>query len=112
MSESAKNESAKKLSERLELAQKLDDELDDFIQGLEKKSYTEGWPEDRWEEEMEKHPFFMKNLPEPGDELPPLMQGLQDLKYGAEDNTAEGHLFSANQKKIKNQKNNQTVKLI
>lgn len=36
--------------ERLELAAKLDKELDDFIAGLEKKSYTEGWPEDRWEE--------------------------------------------------------------
>lgn len=36
--------------ERLELAAKLDRELDDFIDGLEKRRYTEGWPEDRWEE--------------------------------------------------------------
>lgn len=36
--------------ERLELAAKLDAELDDFINGLEKKRYEEGWPEDRWQE--------------------------------------------------------------
>lgn len=35
--------------ERLELCQKLDQELDDFINSLERKRYTEGWPEDRWE---------------------------------------------------------------
>jgi hypothetical protein len=36
--------------ERMELCAKLDSELDDYISGLERKSYTEGWPEDRWEE--------------------------------------------------------------
>ena len=35
--------------ERIALCQKLDKELDDFIDSLEKKRYTEGWPEDRWE---------------------------------------------------------------
>lgn len=75
---------------RLELAAKLDAELDEYISGLEKKSYAEGWPEDRWQEEMEKHPFFMKEAPEPGDELSPLMEGLQQLKYGEDENTPEG----------------------
>lgn len=36
--------------ERLALAEKLDKELDEFIDSLEKRGYTEGWPEDRWEE--------------------------------------------------------------
>lgn len=36
--------------ERLALAAKLDADLDAFIGSLEKKRYTEGWPEDRWEE--------------------------------------------------------------
>lgn len=36
--------------ERAELAEKMDKELDDFINSLEKRGYTEGWPEDRWEE--------------------------------------------------------------
>lgn len=36
--------------ERAELADKLDKQLDDFIDSLEKRGYTEGWPEDRWEE--------------------------------------------------------------
>lgn len=36
--------------ERLALAAKLDADLDAFIDGLEKKRYTEGWPADRWEQ--------------------------------------------------------------
>lgn len=36
--------------ERAALAEKMDKELDDFIDSLEKRGYTEGWPEDRWEE--------------------------------------------------------------
>ena len=75
--------------ERLALASKLDAELDEYINNLEKKSYTEGWPEDRWQEEMEKHPFFMKKPPEPGEALSPLMEGLQQLKYGEDENTPE-----------------------
>lgn len=36
--------------ERAALAEKMDKELDEFINSLEKRGYTEGWPEDRWEE--------------------------------------------------------------
>ncbi|XP_055532118.1 DNA polymerase interacting tetratricopeptide repeat-containing, protein of 47 kDa [Wyeomyia smithii] len=75
--------------ERLQLAAKLDNELDQFINSLEKRRYTEGWPEDRWEEEMAKHPFFMQKPPEPGEELSPLMEGLQQLKYDPAENTAQ-----------------------
>ncbi|KDR14373.1 tetratricopeptide repeat protein 4 isoform X2 [Zootermopsis nevadensis] len=75
--------------ERKKLAEKLDQELDEFIGGLEKRSYTEGWPEDRWEEEMEKHPFFMSKAPEAGEPLSPLMEGLQQLKYSETDNTPQ-----------------------
>uniref|UniRef100_A0A336MPM7 CSON002216 protein n=1 Tax=Culicoides sonorensis TaxID=179676 RepID=A0A336MPM7_CULSO len=75
--------------ERLELAAKLDRELDEFIESLEKKRYTDGWPEDRWQEEMDKHPFFMKKAPEPGEELHPLYEGIQQLKYDPDENTAE-----------------------
>lgn len=75
--------------ERLELAAKLDKELDQFISSLPKKKYEDGWPEDRWEEEMEKHPFFMTKAPEPGAELHPLYQGLQKLKYDPEENEPE-----------------------
>ncbi|XP_073847339.1 DNA polymerase interacting tpr containing protein of 47kD [Musca autumnalis] len=75
--------------ERLELAAKLDAELDDFINSLERKRYEEGWPEDRWQEEMDKHPFFMKREPQPGDEIHPMFEGLQKLKYDPEENTCE-----------------------
>lgn len=36
--------------ERAALAEQMDRELDEFIDSLEKRGYTEGWPEDRWEE--------------------------------------------------------------
>lgn len=75
--------------ERIALAAKLDKELDEFIDSLEKRRYTEGWPEDRWEEEMDKHPFFMKKVPEPGDELDPLYVGMQQLKYDPDENSEE-----------------------
>lgn len=75
--------------ERLELAAQLDAQLDEFIDGLEKKRYEEGWPEDRWQEEMDKHPFFMKKTPQPGDEVHPMFEGLQKLKYDPEENTLE-----------------------
>jgi hypothetical protein len=49
--------------ERRELAERLDQELDEFIGGLEKRSSTYEWPEDRWQEVR----FYTKNsefLPE------------------------------------------------
>ncbi|XP_055372695.1 DNA polymerase interacting tetratricopeptide repeat-containing, protein of 47 kDa isoform X2 [Condylostylus longicornis] len=86
-----KNTTVTKISdeERLKLAAKLDKELDDFIDSLGGKKYTDGWPEDKWQEEMEKHPFFMKQAPKPGDEVHPLFEGMQQLKYDPEENTAD-----------------------
>lgn len=74
-------------AERLELAAKLDQELENYIDNLDKKTYSDGWPEDRWQEEMEKHPFFMTKLPDDSAEVSPLIEGLQQLKYGEEYNT-------------------------
>jgi hypothetical protein len=39
---------------------------------------------------MEKHPFFMTKMPETGEPLSPLMEGLQQLKYSETDNTPQG----------------------
>lgn len=90
MDENKTNETQKKVwteAERLELAAQLDQQLDDYIDNLDKKSYSDGWPEDRWQEEMEKHPFFMTKLPENSSDVSPLIEGLQQLKYGEEYNT-------------------------
>uniref|UniRef100_A0A1B0CKP1 Uncharacterized protein n=1 Tax=Lutzomyia longipalpis TaxID=7200 RepID=A0A1B0CKP1_LUTLO len=38
---------------------------------------------------MEKHPFFMKRLPEVGEEVDPLVEGIQQLKYDPLENTPE-----------------------
>lgn len=42
-----------------------------------------------WFKEMSKHPFFMKEPPKPGDELHPMLEGLQQLKYDPLENTLE-----------------------
>lgn len=39
---------------------------------------------------MEKHPFFMTQAPKPGQELNPLYEGLQQLKYDPDENEPEG----------------------
>lgn len=38
---------------------------------------------------MEKHPFFMTKLPEDG-KLPPLLEGIQQLKYDDNENSPLG----------------------
>ena len=40
---------------------------------------------------MEKHPFFMSQPPKEGDELSPLLEGIQQLKYDSTENTPEGN---------------------
>lgn len=50
--------------ERLALCAKLDGELEDFIDGLEKTKYTDGWPEDRWEEVNNKTKIMVKFVPD------------------------------------------------
>lgn len=38
---------------------------------------------------MDKHPFFMKKPPEIGDDLHPMLEGLQQIKYDPMENTTE-----------------------
>ncbi|XP_070503468.1 DNA polymerase interacting tetratricopeptide repeat-containing, protein of 47 kDa [Chironomus tepperi] len=73
--------------ERIILAEKLDKELDEFIDSLEKTRYKDGWSEENWKEEFDRHPFFMKKAPEPGDKIHPMLEGLQQLKFDPEENT-------------------------
>lgn len=40
---------------------------------------------------MEKHPFFMTKPLNENEELPPLIQGLQQLKYDENENTPDGN---------------------
>lgn len=83
-------------SERSALMAKMDADLEEHFAELERKAAErgprgkdpDGWTEENWEEEMQKHPFFNQGWKE-GEELPPLMQGLQDLKYSPDENTPE-----------------------
>jgi len=81
--------------ERSELMKKMDEDLEEHFKKLEEKAKERegkrmegGWTEENWEEEMQQHPFFNKGWME-GEELPPLMKGLQDLKYSPDENTPE-----------------------
>ena len=87
--------------ERAKLVKKLDDEMAEYLAELETKaaaregpSYKEGWKPETWEQEMESHPFFASNQNElleeaSKGELSPLIEGLQQLKYSPEENTAD-----------------------
>nr|BAN21437.1 tetratricopeptide repeat protein, putative [Riptortus pedestris] len=74
--------------ERIALSLRLDKELDDFIAKKKKSAYKDGLKPEEWDKEIESHPFFMKEVPE-GEELPPLLQGLQEIKYSPDSNTAD-----------------------
>ncbi|XP_043199010.1 tetratricopeptide repeat protein 4-like [Amphibalanus amphitrite] len=76
-------------AERDKLTKTLDEELDQFIEGLQKSQYKDGWKEETWEKEMQEHPFFRSKPFEDGEELPPLIQGLQALKYDPSLHTEE-----------------------
>lgn len=75
--------------EKHQLALKLDQDLEEFINSRKNTPYSEGWKEETWEQEMEQHPFFMKKLPEEGEPLPPLLEAFQQLKYDPDENTTE-----------------------
>lgn len=83
---------ANKMSDeqRQKIAEVLDTELEEELQKLEHSGskYMDGWSEENWEREMESHPFFSNQGSLDGSkELSPLMKGLQDLKYSADENT-------------------------
>ncbi|XP_054710563.1 DNA polymerase interacting tetratricopeptide repeat-containing, protein of 47 kDa-like [Uloborus diversus] len=75
--------------EKSKLVQKLNKDVEEFISNLPKKKYEDGWPEDKWEEEMEKHPMFMSKAVKEGQDLPPLVEALQQLKYDPDTNSPE-----------------------
>lgn len=85
-------EAMKNLSdeERKALAERMDQEMDEYMERLEASGskYMDGWSEDTWEKEMEEHPFFATGVEE-GKDLPPLLKGIQDLKYSPDENTPE-----------------------
>lgn len=96
----ANKKGAKKMTdeERADLIKQLDDQMEDYLAKMEKKAaegpgYQEGWNEENWQEEMESHPFFASNQALLEDaskgQLSPLMQGLQELKYSPEENSAD-----------------------
>jgi len=82
--------------ERTELMKQMDKDLEEHFAKIEAKAkergprtqMVDGFNEETWEDEMANHPFFKKQF-EDGEELSPLMQGLQDLKYSADENTPE-----------------------
>lgn len=81
------------------MANQNDDDNDFFNMDLTTHRYPNGWNEDDWEAELEQHPLFMTKQPE-NEDLPPIVEALQQLKYGEEDNSrdeiAENHKADGN----------------
>ncbi|KAK2725236.1 hypothetical protein QYM36_001623, partial [Artemia franciscana] len=73
------------------LAQRLDRELDEYIDSLPSKPYRppETSDPERLLKEMEEHPIFMTKQPEEGESLPPFLEGIQQLRYDTSENTPE-----------------------
>lgn len=65
-----------------------EEECDFFNMDLTTHRYPNRWDEANWEQELEQHPLFMTKQPE-NNELPPMVEALQQLKYGEDDNTKE-----------------------
>lgn len=68
------------------------DELPDSL----KFKYTDGFDPDKLEEELQNHPFFMTEMPDPSKPLPPLLEAFQQLKYSETDNSP--HELASNYK--------------
>ena len=76
--------------QRQQLAESLDKQLEEEMLKLEQSGskYMDGWTEENWESEMQKHPFFAnQNAYDGSQELSPLMKGIQELKYSPDENT-------------------------
>lgn len=84
-------------SERSELMKKMDKDLEEHFSKLEAKAKLQepgrrmegGFSEENWEEEMKAHPFFNQEGWKDGEELSPMMQGMQELKYSPDENSPD-----------------------
>lgn len=74
---------------RIETKMSNEDDFDFFNMDFTTHRYPNRWNEDNWEEELEKHPLFMSRQPDSPDDLPPVVEALQQLKYGDDDNTKD-----------------------
>lgn len=54
---------------------------------LRAEGRSEGWTEENWETEMEKHPLFISSNPQPNSAPSPLVDALTQLKYDPEFNS-------------------------
>uniref|UniRef100_A0A0K0FR04 Tetratricopeptide repeat protein 4 (inferred by orthology to a human protein) n=1 Tax=Strongyloides venezuelensis TaxID=75913 RepID=A0A0K0FR04_STRVS len=108
------NENSKKKwtdEERAALAEKMDKELDDFINNLaaQKKDNEKNTPKkefnyDEWEKEISQHPAFMTKLPEDGNsEYNEYIEAIRALKYDVGE-TPEEIILDAEQHKTNGNK--------
>ena len=51
--------------------------------------YKDAWDEKTWEQDFDSHPLFMQSRPEDPANLPPLVEAMRQLKYDAEENSAD-----------------------
>ncbi|CAF3724603.1 unnamed protein product [Rotaria sp. Silwood1] len=69
--------------------EELDRQLDEFIDKLveDKDHLPAGELDDAFWKDLERHPFFLKEMPDDGAELHPAMEALQALKWDDDDDT-------------------------
>jgi len=71
------------------MAEDADRQLDEFLDKLiaEKDSLPSAELDDAFWKDLERHPFFLKEMPEEGAELHPATEALQALKWDDDDDT-------------------------
>nr|XP_015917049.1 tetratricopeptide repeat protein 4 isoform X2 [Parasteatoda tepidariorum] len=72
-----------------ELVDKLNQDTADFLAQLPKGKKEDLWSFNDWDTEMQKHPLFMTKPPAEGEEMSPLIEAIQSLKYDPDENTPE-----------------------
>lgn len=100
MSLSARAQKLMSDEERARIVRQATEDTEKFLASLPRKGYKDGWPEDKWEEEMEKHPLFVSEISENA-EVSPLVAAFQSLKYDPEYNDptelAKAHKVDGNE---------------
>ncbi len=54
----------------------MNENFEKFLDKI-KNEYKDGWTEENWEREMERHPFFMTKMPENEEDFSPELEGKQ-----------------------------------
>lgn len=72
---------------RLDEMSTSEDDKRDSVEPEEYGRYTHAWDENNWEKDFDSHPIFRTEPLKEGEEIPPMIEAFQQLKYDSNVNT-------------------------